>query len=498
MYCTNCGKEIENKSTFCSFCGERVQTTDWKKKNNKVYLMIFLFLLAVFFILIVIIMGKGNKEKISGNEMQKTEELNNSNKENESGYVKSDNEDTAKIKKTKMVYLCTLEWHPNDEKRIAEYDDYGNLLKKEYFAKDVTEPYYTEEYSYDKQGRQISSKVYYDDGTVEEWVKSTYDDRGNLVSEEYLDLNGKVYEIVQHEYNQKGKCLSSKYIQTEGNAIIYEVTYEYDKNYDLSKKVEYSYGALSATTIYTQEGNVFKETILDETGQLMHGKESHYNNGVIQKEFNFNSNGEMYLKKVYFYKEDGKLNLIRYHDDTDDNYEIDSYDYDENGNVISIRETYLNGLEGSTEYVTHYGYDYQEVKVYDVEDVLEISELEEGNYEADNLIGQEIDATQGSVILRGILEYRRGTNAAETMAKEIYVLHVEPVISDLKYYSYEDEILIEEDVTEIDISGLYDEEGVKGQYDGKNVLIEGEIWPTTNSHWFNSFAISMENIEFED
>ena len=47
------------------------------------------------------------------------------------------------------------------------------------------------------------------------------------------------------------------------------------------------------------------------------------------------------------------------------------------------------------------------------------------------------------------------------------MLHVEPTISELKYYSYEDEILIEVDDMEIDISGLYDEEGVKGQYDGK-------------------------------
>ena len=173
---------------------------------------------------------------------------------------------------------------------------------------------------------------------------------------------------------------------------------------------------------------------------------------------------------------------------------MDSYDYDENGNITSIREIYLNGLEGSTEYATYYRYNYKEVKVYDL---VEVIEVEEDSYAEINLTEQEIDATQGNVILEGRLEYRVGTNAAETMSKEMYILHIEPEISELTYYNLDDEISTAENITEIDIAGL-DDEKEKGYYDGKNVSIQGKIVPTSNSHWFNSFAISLENIEFLD
>lgn len=111
---------------------------------------------------------------------------------------------------------------------------------------------------------------------------------------------------------------------------------------------------------------------------------------------------------------------------------------------------------------------------------------------------QKIDAARGSVTLNGRLEYRVGTNVAETMAKEMYVLHVEPIIGELIYYNYDtNDVGFAEDIVEIDVSELYDEVE-PGKYDGRMVTIEGEIWPTMNSYWFNSFAIGMESIEFMD
>ena len=95
---------------------------------------------------------------------------------------------------------------------------------------------------------------------------------------------------------------------------------------------------------------------------------------------------------------------------------------------------------------------------------------------------QKIDAARGNVVLKGRLEYRKGTNAAETTVKEMYVLHVEPIITELTYYNYDtNNVEIAEDITEIDVSGLYDEVE-PGKHDGKTVSIEEEIWPTMNSH----------------
>ena len=391
----------------------------------------------------------------------------------------------------KEIYLCVAEFYENDESRILTYDDYGNLTKKEYFEKDSEISYYTEEYSYDNQGRLINSRAIYDDGTVEDWVKNEYDSSGKLIKEYYYTTDGIIWQTAEHDYDNNGLCLQSKYFLDNGE-ISREIQNIYDSNLQLKEKVEFAYGMLESKTIYTNEDGVLKETILDGEGQLIQGTEFYYREGVLQSECIYDYSGEMYLRKVYYYDENGKLSTLRYHHGMGDDFKVFTYDYDDNGNMILEWEHDLNGVDYSPSKMTHFYYQLREVNIYEEDNAMG------GNEESgENLVvedkGQEIDATQGAVILSGKLEYRIGTNAAETMSKEMYILKIEPQITKLIYYNLEDEICIAENITEIDVSGLIDE-GEKGLYDGKNVSIKGKIWPTVNSNWFNEFAISMEEM----
>lgn len=139
---------------------------------------------------------------------------------------------------------------------------------------------------------------------------------------------------------------------------------------------------------------------------------------------------------------------------------------------------------------THFIVDFKDGKV----DAIECG-VEEGD--SQNEAGIEIDATNKSASLNGWLEYRTGTNAAGTVDKEIYVLHLTPPISHLTYYNMEDELETAENITEIDVAGL-DAYTAKWQFDGMNVCIKGEIRPNYTSHWFNAFSINMESFETLD
>ena len=74
MYCTNCGKEIENESTFCSFCGAKIV----KKKRNDKVIIVLIGIVVLFGIAFLGMIGGKDKK----NETDITEEQLNLKREN--------------------------------------------------------------------------------------------------------------------------------------------------------------------------------------------------------------------------------------------------------------------------------------------------------------------------------------------------------------------------------------------------------------------------------
>lgn len=69
MRCSNCGKEIDDKSLFCSYCGAKIEPTNSEKtsketnssekKKQPLWLTIILFIISIF----VMVLGLSYFEK---------------------------------------------------------------------------------------------------------------------------------------------------------------------------------------------------------------------------------------------------------------------------------------------------------------------------------------------------------------------------------------------------------------------------------------------------
>ncbi len=537
MYCINCGKEIENESTFCSFCGTKIVK---KKRNDKVIVLIGIAVLfgAAFFGMV-----DGKEEK---NDTNITEEQLNLKRENhevrwsnkshiwedgetiyytyngEVGLLSEDGEITEKL----IVQ--------NDYRVLDDYKDnwmtsYDIFCSGEYI-------YWYEAtnetiYRLHKENRELEKIISFPktNNTKTGNIESRYISMGTIDGELYVSVDTPELEDITYIIKEKKEIISeerdmkcyvgelekyqdcainyadSKFLYTKGGngrRYIHEEidTQKYNENHEYWEDVS------SEGYIYCIDHDIQKTDEKDITYGTKY--EVGYYDWEDNKKtpiYGFDDTYrflDLYEDKIYCEQLNDDISYMLVFDlqgNLIENTELDMGTHNDwevcKGNIFKFNREYeeLFGARYGTTTIDFYQLDSGKL----IESATVSVEDENINNTYSQQV-QKVDAARGSVTLKGRLEYRVGTNAAETMAKEMYVLHVEPMIGELIYYNYDtNDVEFVEDITEIDISGLYDEVET-GKYDGRMVTIEGEIWPTMNSHWFNSFAISLQNIEFID
>ncbi len=66
-YCTKCGKKLNKESKFCGNCGEPINNTETKTKNNKIIIIIGCLILFVAVMGIIIIFNILHNDRIEDN-----------------------------------------------------------------------------------------------------------------------------------------------------------------------------------------------------------------------------------------------------------------------------------------------------------------------------------------------------------------------------------------------------------------------------------------------
>lgn len=192
---------------------------------------------------------------------------------------------------------------------VYEYDDKGNVIKKtRYMDPELTQIYYYNEY--------------------------TYDDNGNMLSDIPYNINFIDYKPVKSEYEtfeyDENNRLSMRYrywgeLVVAADTITFSYSYTYDEDGKLIRMNTYYEGDPSFDSGYTLY-------IYDENG-LLTKEEEHNSAGNLLTEYNYSydERGNLLLKEGY-YCEFGDAEL----------FEKYAYAYDDNNNMImeSIIEMY--------------------------------------------------------------------------------------------------------------------------------------------------------------
>ncbi|MBE6531821.1 MAG: hypothetical protein E7679_07050 [Ruminococcaceae bacterium] len=115
-----------------------------------------------------------------------------------------------------------------------EYDEKGNILKRNVKQSDGYTYSVEYEYEYDDYGNKIKYAAYYQSGNFEK-ISYKYDQNGNMLEKHREDEEGKDYSEY-FEYDAKGNCIKRTY--TRHTSSITDVwTYEYDDYGNLIKAI---------------------------------------------------------------------------------------------------------------------------------------------------------------------------------------------------------------------------------------------------------------------
>lgn len=119
----------------------------------------------------------------------------------------------------------------------------------------------------------------------------------------------------------------------------------------------------------------------------------------------------------------------------------------------------------------------------------DVAESANDNEFINNQNSTVLDTTKGDITLTGTLEYRVEESSSENgYVKEMYILHLDTPIKEMIYYDYDSESnAVAKDIAEMDV--LSDLGGVKGQYDGYDLTVTGEISPNYTAYYFTYFSI---------
>ncbi|MCK4440411.1 MAG: PKD domain-containing protein, partial [Sulfurovaceae bacterium] len=164
------------------------------------------------------------------------------------------------------------------------------------------------------------------------------------------DKDGK---IISYEWKEDGKLLSNKesfsYVprrgyhklivsvkDNHGATVSDEVTISAGKYYK-SKIIDYKYNGEICITYITRnsEGNITKREVDNgDDGSIDRASLFSYDENGEMLSFEYNSNGETYLKESYLYDESGKLVEEEESSIWQDGIENYKYEYDDNGRKV--------------------------------------------------------------------------------------------------------------------------------------------------------------------
>lgn len=534
MYCTSCGKEIEKESTFCSFCGTKIVK---KRRYGKVIILIGIVVILGM-ALLGMMCSKEKKNDINIREEKlnlkgKSQEVkwsNNSHiwEENEKIYYTYNGEVGILSEKGEIIDKLIVQ---NDYRVLNDYKDswmtsYGIFCSGEYiyWYEAINETIYR----LHKENRELEKIISFPktNDTKTGNIEAIYVSMGTINGELYVsihtpelqDITYIVREKKDVVFEERGmKCYIGELEKYQDYAINYA-----DSQY-LYTKGGYGRRYIHGEPMYNENHEYWEDVcsdgyiycmnhVIQETPEMDITYGTKYEVGYYDWEENKKTpiygfddsyySLDLYKDKIYCEQLNGDVSYMLVFDlqgNLIESTELDMGTYNDweicKGNIFKFNREYEELFGTNYGITTIDFYQLDSGKLIEEESV---SEESEDNKNINSQYVQKIDAARGSVVLTGRLEYRKGANVAETTVKEMYVLHVEPMIGELIYYNYDtNEVEFAEDITEVDVSGLYDEVE-PGKHDGKTVSIKGEIWPTMNSHWFNNFAIGMESIEFID
>ena len=188
------------------------------------------------------------------------------------------------------------------------------------------------EYEHDESGRQIRSTDYYVFGDIMAVTDFTYDDSGRLTEEVTRDADGNETKKTVKEYNEAGlRTLETRYIR---GSLDWKQEYQYDEKGNCIRENHYNKdGTLAGfdTTEYDEAGREVKMEQHSADGYVYTWRTEEYNDHgdlirhlwygpdnqvdysmeCMYFEYDYDENGKITEKRVYYYHPDGSMYLAR-------------------------------------------------------------------------------------------------------------------------------------------------------------------------------------------
>ena len=149
MFCTNCGKEIEENSVFCQYCGEKCKGQRQRKNKRGKYAWLIVIGAFVVFLLIVSLNGKQKESKVI-EETVNNEEYHQVKKEIETSENNQEEINYIDLEKEQLVSSSEKEMFQLRNRELEEVSsEYVNLsIEPEMYVGKLYEGYYTESNEY--------------------------------------------------------------------------------------------------------------------------------------------------------------------------------------------------------------------------------------------------------------------------------------------------------------------------------------------------------------
>jgi YD repeat-containing protein len=220
-------------------------------------------------------------------------------------------------------------------KKIIEYDDNQNMVRKDIYDGKHLDPKYSWQYKYDEKGNTVQTE-YYKKGILKtKWVY-TCDDEGTKVDNKKVSVSTSC-SLVEH--NNDGSYVKIyRYTNSKGKIRKNRWTYSKDSVLTMSERFN-NKGVITSkyTYEYDKEGNRNVYTYYKKGGEKVKHQTKYKYNGdkKITEMAVYNGKGNLRSKKQYKYDADG--NTIAY-TNINSKGEISwkyEYTYDKNGGLIS-------------------------------------------------------------------------------------------------------------------------------------------------------------------
>lgn len=355
MYCKKCGKELNDGTKFCQYCGQEQTESiaENKEKNDNISnkqlviagVIIAVVILAVIGVFKLIV--REPKEDVtadipveteSGSEAQHAENMEAENPEKEV----SEPDESETYKETDK---------PAEESETSEPE----TVKTSQISHIVTDEH---EYWFDEDGDVI--KVKSDDGTLD--IQYLTDSMGNKVegkiSERLINMSSEIQDMaifsVEEFCSPNGYLIESKnYVSTSGLYDYFEV-YTYDgKNittYQHTKLSDEGYNRVLSFQ-YELDRIIVSETGEDNTDTTLSGVYTFFFDGNEMVECVCDDDYINSYQITWKYDENGKLLSEKADYDYVSNVSntssvADEYSYDTEGNLIRHEHTYTDEYDG--------------------------------------------------------------------------------------------------------------------------------------------------------